>query len=243
MATAGGAIGRGWASFRNWLGADLVVLVAALTAAVALLAFLVIANRVADAPPGAFDERVLRGLRNPNDLSEPVGPTWVHEAARDVTGLGGAPVLTLVTCAVLGYLIAGRHGSAAVLVFAATVGGGLLSFLLKDFYARPRPDLVPHLARVSSASFPSAHAMLSAVVYLTLGALLARLVSPWWAKGYFVGVAALLAMLIGASRVYLGVHYPTDVAAGWAVGVAWAILCWLVTRRLQNRGAVEQHAD
>src|SRR5436190_11265449 len=243
MATPGDTIGRGWDRLRAWFGrADIVVLLAVLTAATSVWAFLAIADRAAGVPPGSLDERLLRSLRSPADPAEPVGPKWVHEAARDVTALGGYTVLTLVVGAVLGFLVIGRHFHAALLVLAATAGGGLLSILLKDLYGRPRPDLVPHLTRVSTSSFPSGHAMLAAVTYLTLGALLARLVERWRAKLYFVGVAVALTLLVGASRVYLGVHYPTDVAAGWAAGVAWAVLCWLVARRLQRTGAVDQNA-
>jgi undecaprenyl-diphosphatase len=167
----------------------------------------------------------------------------VEEAARDVTALGGYTVLTLLVAAVTGYLLIARHYPAALLVLASTLGGLLLSHLLKGVYDRPRPDLVPHLTHVSTSSFPSGHAMLSAVVYLTLGALLARLAEGWWAKLYFVGVGVVLALLVGASRVYLGVHYPTDVAAGWCAGMAWAVLCWLATRALQRRGVVEGDCD
>lgn len=236
--------GRRWGRVAGWLGRiDLVVLLAALAAATSMWAFLAIADRVTDGAPGHLDERLLRELRRADNPAEPVGPVWLQEAARDVTALGGYTVLTLVVGAVMGFLVIGRHFPAALLTFAATVGGGLLSFLLKDLYDRPRPDLVPHLTRVASSSFPSGHAMLSAVVYLTLGALLARLVDRWRAKLYFIGVAALLVLLVGCSRVYLGVHYPTDVAAGWAAGVAWATLCWLAARRLQRSGAIERRAD
>jgi undecaprenyl-diphosphatase len=153
--------------------------------------------------------------------------------------LGGYPVLTLLVAAVVGYQLMARHYWAALLVLAATLGGLLLSNLLKGIYARPRPDLVPHLTYVSSPSFPSGHAMLSAIVYLTLGAMLARLVEGLWAKLYFVAIAIVLAVLVGISRVYLGVHYPTDVLAGWSAGLGWAVLCWLAARQLQRRGMVE----
>jgi undecaprenyl-diphosphatase len=119
----------------------------------------------------------------------------------------------------------------------------LLLHLLKDVFQRSRPDLVPHAVQVFSDSFPSGHATLSAVTYLTLGALLARVERPRAAKMYFLGVAITLTMIVGASRVYLGVHWPTDVLAGWCVGAAWAIVCWIVATRLQQRGKVEQQIE
>ena len=114
-----------------------------------------------------------------------------------------------------------------------------LSTLLKIGFDRPRPDLVPHEAIVYTASFPSGHAMLAAVVYLTLGALLARVQPRRLLKLYLLGLAILLTVAVGASRVYLGVHWPTDVVAGWAVGAAWALLCWAAALWLQRQGRVE----
>jgi undecaprenyl-diphosphatase len=198
---------------------------------------------VTEGEPRHVDTSVLRALREPGDPADPVGPRWLEEAARDVTALGGYAVLTLLVASVVGYQLMARHYHAALLVLVATLGGLLLSHLLKGLYDRPRPDLVPHLVHVSTASFPSGHAMNSAVVYLTLGALLARLVEGRWVRVYFVAVAVVLTLLVGTSRVYLGVHYPTDVVAGWAAGVGWAVACWLVARRLQRRGAVEGDAD
>jgi len=116
----------------------------------------------------------------------------------------------------------------------------LLSNLLKLAYERPRPDFVSHAARVFTSSFPSGHATLSAITYLTLGALLAGLHESFWFKVYFLGLAIVLTIVIGISRIYLGVHYPTDVLAGWCIGAAWAGLCWSVFTWLQHRGRVER---
>jgi undecaprenyl-diphosphatase len=112
--------------------------------------------------------------------------------------------------------------------------------VLKEFFERPRPDLVPHGAEVFTASFPSGHAMMSAVVYLTLGALLARVETGLRVKAFVLSVSVLLTVLVGISRVYLGVHWPTDVLAGWTVGAAWAVMCWLIARVLQRKGRVEE---
>lgn len=230
------------AEARKWFAqADVVVLVALGSFAVACWVFLAAAD--AATGPGKTDSRILHAMREPDDPHDPIGPRWLEEAARDVTALGGHAILTLLVGSVVGGLAIARRHHAAVFILVATVGGALLSTALKELYSRPRPDVVPHLAYVTSASFPSGHAMLSAIVYLALGAMLARLVEGWGAKLYFVAVAAVLTLLVGASRVYLGVHYPTDVVAGWAAGVAWAAVCWLTERRLQRRGVVEGAGD
>jgi len=139
----------------------------------------------------------------------------------------------------VGYLALEHRYDAIVLVVVATAGGGLLGEGMKWWFARERPAIVPHLGNVGSASFPSGHSMLALVTYLTLGALLARFVARRRSRTYCVAVSLLLALLVGLSRVYLGVHYPTDVLAGWSAGLAWALPCWLVARYLQYRGKVK----
>jgi undecaprenyl-diphosphatase len=206
---------------------------------VSLWLFISIAGEVLEGETGAWDRRVLLALRSAADPAAPWGPAWVQEMARDFTALGGVAVLTLVTLAVTGYLLLARKRHAALAVFIAVAGGLILSSLLKLAFDRPRPDLVPHGSLVYTASFPSGHSMMAAVTYLTLGAMLARVEASIRIKIYLLSVAIVLTLLVGASRVYLGVHWPTDVAAGWAVGAAWAFLCSLVMRRLQRRGRVE----
>lgn len=196
-----------------------------------------------DAPAGEFlprESRIMRAMRQSPDTALPIGPAWTVEMSRDITALGGATVLTLMTAVVLGYLLLRRTYAAAVLVLIATLGGYVLSDTLKVFFHRPRPTIVPHLAPVVSASFPSGHSMLSSIVYLTLGVLLARTVAQRREKVYFIGVSLFLTFLIGLSRVYLGVHYPTDVLAGWSAGIAWALFCWSAAYFLQLRGKVKK---
>ena len=205
----------------------------------ALWLFIEIAGEVREGETAAWDRRLLLALRNAADPAMPWGPPWVQEMARDLTALGGVAVLSLMTFAVIGYLMLARKRHAAVAVFVAVAGGLILSTLLKLGFDRARPDLVPHGSFVSSASFPSGHSMMAAVTYLTLGALLARVEASVRIKIYLLSVAVVLTLLVGVSRVYLGVHWPTDVAAGWTVGAAWALLCSLVMRRLQRRGKVE----
>jgi undecaprenyl-diphosphatase len=204
-----------------------------------LWAFVNLASEVLEGDTVTFDRTILLALRNPNDLADPVGPPWLEEVGRDFTALGGHGVLTFVTLATLAYLVMTRKRHAALLVIAAIGGGMLLSTLLKFGFSRPRPDLVPHAARVYTASFPSGHAMLSAVTYLTLGALLARVQPQRRVKAFLIGLAVILTVLVGISRVYLGVHWPSDVLAGWCIGAAWASLCWFVALQLQRQGQVE----
>ncbi len=226
--------------FLGWLGTHEPVVLSALAVIVASTWFFAdLADEVLEGDTRRFDESVLLAMRDADDLATPVGPAWFHEAFRDITSLGGTAVLILVIVAVTGYVwLIGKHG-AMWLILASTLGGWLISTLHKYFVARPRPAVVPHLAEVSTASFPSGHSMMSAVVYLTLGALLSRLVARPLVKLYLLATACVLTGLVGVSRVYLGVHYPTDVLAGWLAGLIWATLCWLVARWLQKRGQIE----
>jgi len=201
--------------------------------------FISIAGEVREGETADWDRRLLLALRSAADPAVPWGPPWVQEMARDFTALGGVAVLSLMTFAVVGYLLLARKRYAAVAVFVAVAGGLVLSTLLKLGFDRARPDLVPHGSLVYTTSFPSGHSMMAAVTYLTLGALLARVEGSIRIKIYLLSVAVVLTVLVGVSRVYLGVHWPTDVAAGWTVGAAWALLCSLVMRRLQRRGQVE----
>jgi undecaprenyl-diphosphatase len=203
-------------------------------------AFVSLAGEVLEGDTAGLDRAIMLALRVPGDLSDPLGPGWFEEAARDITGLGGNTVLTIVTLASAVYLWLTGKRRAALLLLAAVGGGTLLSSGLKAGFERPRPDLVPHGTHVYSASFPSGHAMLSAVTYLTLGALLARTEGRRAVKGFLLGLAVTLTLLIGASRVYLGVHWPSDVLAGWCGGAAWAALCWFVELQLQRTGRVER---
>jgi undecaprenyl-diphosphatase len=204
-----------------------------------LLAFAGLVNVVSGSAAPAFDEWLIVALRTPGNLADPLGPRWLEEMMRDFTALGSTGVLTVVVLAVAGFLAMTRKGHAALLVLLSVAGGVLVSQTMKWAYARARPDLVPHGAEVFTASFPSGHSMMSAVVYLTLGALLARTQPDRAVKAYVLTVAVMLTLLVGVSRVYLGVHWPTDVLAGWTLGGLWALICLALMQWLQARGQVE----
>lgn len=203
-------------------------------AAAGIYGFLAIADEMAEGEIDALDARLLLALRNPADLSDPLGPAWLEETAVEITALGGYPVIVLTLAAVIGFLLVTRRPGPALYVLLSVSGGTLVSQLLKGFYDRPRPDLVAHLDAVHTASFPSGHAMMSAVAYLTLASLIVRLVDGVGVRAYVMAVAILVSLLVGASRVYLGVHWPSDVAAGWAFGIAWAAAAWLVVSVLRR---------
>ena len=204
-----------------------------------VFAFGFIAQEVVKGKTLAFDREVMLALRNSVDTSVPIGPAWLPEAARDITSLGSIIVLVIITLVVVGYLFLAGKSAVAWLMLIAVFGGIALSDLLKFAFGRARPDIVTPLARVFTTSFPSGHATLSAITYLTIGAVLARSQPSSTISLYFMSLAAFLTMIIGVSRIYLGVHYPTDVLGGWCIGTAWAMGCWAIMARLQSVGQVE----
>jgi undecaprenyl-diphosphatase len=218
---------------------ELAFLVGGLTLVLLLLGFASLSDLVVEGGTKDFDDRVLRALRQGDDPSLPIGPAWLRGAALDITALGSASVLGLVVAAVVGFMLLQGLNRTAFLVFVASTGGLVLNSLLKELFQRPRPEIVPHLREVLTLSFPSGHAMTSAAVYLTLGALVMRVADRPVTRMFCMGFAMFLAGIIGVSRVYLGVHYPTDVLAGWLVGLSWALLCWLAERAIERRRGVE----
>ena len=227
-----------WLKRVGW--GEAVILLAALLLVVVLNGFLELADDVGEGDTQQFDEWALRSLRRADDPALPIGPPWLREVGVDFTALGSIAVLLVMTAAVVGFLLLQRKRRMALLVTVSVAGGMLLNTGLKQVFARDRPSVVPHLREVTTPSFPSGHAAASAVVYLTLGALLAGYVKGRYTRAYVLAVAMALTALVGASRVYLGVHYPTDVLAGWSVGLMWALLCWTAERLLQRVGAMRE---
>jgi len=183
----------------------------------------------------SIDRDILLALRSPTDPADPIGPRWLEEALRDVTALGGFTVLTLiVVVTTLAFLFHGKGRQAGVLA-AVAILAQIASSTTKLAYARPRPDLMPHEAYVYSASYPSGHSLMAAAVFLTLATMIASLETRRRTKALVYGLAVILTVGVGFSRIYLGVHWPTDVLGGWTLGAAWALAGWIVLRWLAGR--------
>lgn len=208
----------------------LLVIVAGVWGLVALT------DHVVEGQTQRFDSRVIRWFAGHR------GPQWLQDVGRDLTALGGVTVLTLVTAGVAGFLLISRKRGTALLVIVAVVGGLVIASVFKHCVDRARPPRQFQAAYVFTASYPSGHSALSAVTYLTLGAVLAQAVDRRVLKLYLLAVAAFLTFLVGLSRVYLGVHWPTDVLAGWTVGLIWSLICLIVAHELQRRGAIERES-
>ncbi|HKP27712.1 MAG TPA: phosphatase PAP2 family protein [Dongiaceae bacterium] len=213
---------------RSWLVPGILIPIALIAAGAS--AFIALLDEVAEGDTRAIDEAIILAFRVPGNPADPIGEPWFEEAMRDVTALGSAPTLVIAVAAVFGFLSLAKAWRPAIFILVASGGGLVVSTLLKYTIDRPRPDLVPHGNLIYTSSFPSGHSMLSAVVYLTLAALVTRLIEHKRLKGYALGVALILTLLVGVSRIYLGVHWPSDVLAGWAAGAAWALGCWLIAR-------------
>ena len=219
---------------------ELVLLAALVVLAASGWAFAEIADTVLDGDARAVEERVLLAPRVPGDPGEPIGPVAFEEAVRDLTALGGVLLTSLATVLCAAFFALDRRPRAAAFLLGSVVGGVALTFLLKAGFDRPRPDIVAHQMEALSASFPSGHAATAAVVYLTLGAIAARAMPRRRLGVYVLGVAVALTLGIGASRIYLGVHWPTDVLAGWTVGAGWALAARLVERHFRDRDWIER---
>lgn len=226
--------------FKDHLAASrIAVWPAVLLAAVGLgvFAFLELADEVSEGETARIDEAVLTMLRTPGQPDDPLGPDWLEEAAVEITALGGYPIITLLSLAVIGYLAISRRGWSALYVAVSVAGGAALSSVLKSFFERPRPDLVEQLDVIHTASFPSGHATAITVMYLTLASLFVRFLPTLREKIYVLAVAVFVAVLVGLTRVYLGVHWPSDVLAGWALGAAWASFTWSIAVILERKDA------
>lgn len=200
-------------------------------------AFVELAEAVGGDETHSFDTQIMLLLRTPGDPSDPLGPAWIEELGRDVTALGGTGVLTFLIIAVSGFFWLNGNRRSTVVLLASVLSGIILSTVLKSGFDRPRPDLVPHGSLVYTASFPSGHSLMAAIVYLTLAVFVVRHIERRIVEGYVISLAVFIVVCVGVSRVYLGVHWPTDVLAGWAVGASWALICALAAAGLEHRRA------
>jgi undecaprenyl-diphosphatase len=225
-------------SRRCWFP-ELEVLIALLAVVGTAWIFFVLADEVIEGDTQRFDDWVISVLRDPANPRLPRGPGWLHEVGRDVTAIGGATVVTMVVGSAAMYLLLRRKSHAAWLMLLAIISGVIVSTVLKNLDGRERPPVGSDLTTVITYSFPSGHSMLSAVAYLVLGTMLARTESQRSVRIFFMTMAVLTTLLVGISRVYLGVHYPSDVLGGWTAGLCWAIIWWIIARVLQRKGKVE----
>ncbi len=220
---------------------ELKVVLSLLALGVLAIVFLKIGEEVSEGATARIDRAILLAFRN--SPSDPIGSAGIEAAVINLSALGSAAVMILIVLiASLYFVLAGNTRYALLLIGCAT-GTFIGMYLLKGFYERARPSVVTHLTENNDLSFPSGHSMISAAVYLTLSVVIARALPTRRLRVFAVLTGAFLTMLVGLSRIYLGVHYPTDVLAGWTAGAAWALCCGLILRTIVRRGAPEGVPD
>jgi undecaprenyl-diphosphatase len=223
------------------------LLLAALAVFAPLWAFGALWDAVEDQHTGGFDRAVLLALRVPGHPDLLAGPRWLQECARDLTALGGFTVLTLLSVIAVAILVMQRRRLQALILGATVVLGQALAAVIKLIADRPRPDIAAHFDLVYSSSFPSGHSTMAPVVYLTLAVILGAGEPRREVRALMFACAVAVTIAVGLSRVYLGVHWPTDVLAGWALGSAIALAAMtvlkLTARRLHQGGEVVRPAE
>lgn len=184
------------------------------------------------APVHALDTRILLALRNPANPAQLAGPLWFQDMLRDFMGLGGIGVLVLFIAGGLGILWLAARRREAWWFLGGVIGAFIIASVMKRLIGRPRPELIPHETYVFTASFPSGNTLMATVVWLLLAFALADAVGRRAVRDYAVFGALVIAALVGVARVYMGVHWPSDVIEAWGIGIAWV---WLL--RLGMRSA------
>lgn len=215
---------------------EIAALTALMIIALGVMTFVEVADDMTEADGQLFDQAVLHWLQPV--AGQPRGPWWLHEAAADLTSLGGISVLTLFAVIAFSFLLIQRKRLSALMLVVGLIGGVGLSEGLKALFERERPPAAYQAVETINASFPSGHALLSTVFYLTLGVMLTRAFPKKRLKAFVLGSAILIALLIGLTRVYLGAHWASDVIAGWCAGAAWAMALWLVAYAVERRQVV-----
>ncbi|MBP7722881.1 MAG: phosphatase PAP2 family protein [Alphaproteobacteria bacterium] len=215
-------------SFRNFVYKQPLLSAIIFLCLGSFFAFSKLASEILEGEGRVIDTKILLLMRDANDHNNPLGPHWVEEIMRDITSMGGITMLTFITLASALYLFLINKKGLMVYLLATVSTGVVFINLLKIGFDRPRPDLIPHDVVTYTASFPSGHSLISAVVYLTLGSLLAEIQPRVQLKIYIISLAAFITLLVGISRIYLGVHWPSDVLAGWFGGAAWACMFWII---------------
>lgn len=200
-----------------------------------LFLFIQIADAVHDKETYSIDNEILLMFRSSEDISKPLGPERFQYIVRDITSLGSSTLLTIISLIVVIYLGLKKETRSIIYVLSAAIGGGILVQILKILFARPRPEIAGQLVSEITMSFPSGHSAMSAVVYLSIAVLISRIESLYKTRVFIITTALAISFIVGISRIYLGVHYPTDVIAGWMIGLFWALLCWFVAVIIEKR--------